>query len=245
MDNQQEELQVALNREGINLDDLVSCKKEFTDETFPSFINNIHKGLKEHSHDTGKDINVLKRCRREVFSKYSQELPKGFTEPKIKNPSEDYGINESGVIISKKTRKIMTSRFNHKGYLVNNVSFENENGGRSKVAYNHRLVALTFLDNPDNKPQVNHKDGNKTNNHVSNLEWVTNQENQDHCKENNLHDYTSISGTNNYQAKLTLEDVGVMLMLREEGYTVGELSKIYGISKTTVKRVLCRKSYLS
>lgn len=45
----------------------------------------------------------------------------------------------------------------------------------------HQLVALTFIENPDNKPFVNHKDGNKENNHVDNLEWVTHSENMLHC----------------------------------------------------------------
>ena len=64
----------------------------------------------------------------------------------------------------------------YKGYLKVQLS----NHSKSKWFLVHRLVAMAFIPNPQNKPQVNHIDGNKSNNKVSNLEWVTGSENQIH-----------------------------------------------------------------
>ena len=57
---------------------------------------------------------------------------------------------------------------------------------KTKICTAHRLVALAFIINPHNKPQVNHKDGNKLNNHIDNLEWVTHQENHQHAWDTGL-----------------------------------------------------------
>lgn len=70
------------------------------------------------------------------------------------------------------------------GYPVVLLSF----GEKAKMAYVHRLVADTFIPNPDEKPQVNHLDGNKRNNAVSNLEWCSGQENMKHAARTGLVD---------------------------------------------------------
>ena len=76
----------------------------------------------------------------------------------------------------------MTPSKNKRGYL--HVVFSVD-----KKRYDYRvqrLIAMTFLDNPQNKEQVNHRDGNKSNNCLENLEWVTPEENIEHAKQNNL-----------------------------------------------------------
>ena len=88
---------------------------------------------------------------------------------KVKN-YENYSVNEMGIVINNKTGKVL-KQYKHvkrnSGYM--SVFLYNKDG--RKMFFVHRLVALTFIPNPHNLPQVNHKDENTLNNRVENLEW--------------------------------------------------------------------------
>ena len=91
-----------------------------------------------------------------------------------------YRVSENGQVINTKTGKTISAHICHKGYFRTNVI----SCGKNKLMYVHRLVALAFIGEPENEfMQVNHKDGNKQNNHFSNLEWVTPKENVQHFYE--------------------------------------------------------------
>lgn len=102
-----------------------------------------------------------------------------------------YEICDNGDVISNYRQNpiVLKPGKDHKGYL--RVSL------KDKTYKVHRLVAMAFIENVDNKPQVNHKDGNKQNNNVDNLEWCTNSENQIHANKMGLRN--PMRGEDNYQ----------------------------------------------
>ncbi len=103
---------------------------------------------------------------------------------------EDYTITRDGTLVSHKggNHKYIKPDITSKGYKK--VSIWN-NGKRSRV-YIHRLVAISYISNPLCKRQVNHINGNKTDNRVENLEWVTNLENMKHAYVTGLKTYKQL-----------------------------------------------------
>jgi hypothetical protein len=99
------------------------------------------------------------------------------TWKEIQNYEGLYQVSNEGRIRSNRGIKIQGD---YNGYKKVRLS----KNSRQLTKQVHRLVAQAFISNPDNKPFVNHKDLNRSNNHVNNLEWVTHQENVDHAIKN-------------------------------------------------------------
>lgn len=81
----------------------------------------------------------------------------------------EYGVTIDGKVYSYKRNKFMKPALGKQGYLYIHL----QQGNKGKKYKIHRLVAMTYISNPNNYPCINHKDENKLNNHVSNLEWCT------------------------------------------------------------------------
>ena len=91
---------------------------------------------------------------------------------------DNYEIDTEGNVYNIITKKVLKGSIGENGYKYYRLS----KNGQKKMFYAHRLVAETYLSNPDNLPVVNHLDGNKLNNNVNNLEWTTYSENTKHWK---------------------------------------------------------------
>lgn len=95
---------------------------------------------------------------------------------------EHYNINELGVVVNTKTGKVLKPDLNNCGY--HRVTLMSD--GQKKRIFVHRLVAMAYLEKIDGFDVVNHKDGNKLNNHYLNLEWTSTYLNTIHAFENGL-----------------------------------------------------------
>ena len=144
--------------------------------------------------------------------------------------SEKYEVSDEGHVRNKKTGRVLKEFIGKDGYL--RTQFE----GKTRTV--HRVVASAFIARPDGKLFVNHKDGNKQNNAVANLEWCTRCENIRHAFEHGL--IPNRKGTKNGRCKLTYEEVSFILENYIPGnkeYGAKALAKEFGVAPQTISAV--------
>lgn len=135
-----------------------------------------------------------------------------------------------------KSRK-KAKKENNRGYVMTSLFKD----GSEKTLLIHRLVALAFIPNPNNLPEVNHKDGNKRNNCVDNLEWMTSKENQNHARRSGL---SNQHGQYSVNSKLKDHEAIEIRKLWDTGdYSQVKLSSIFNVSTSVIARVIKRKAY--
>ena len=145
---------------------------------------------------------------------------------------EDYAITENGEVYSLKygKLKLMVQQYNQKGYKIVRLS----NNNIKKTLSVHRIVAQEFIPNPFNKEQVNHIDGDKTNNNINNLEWTTQSENQIHAHK---------IGLMNYKIQKTIEKFSKPVLDKETGIYYDSLKNACATMKLKYKSEFARMKY--
>lgn len=134
--------------------------------------------------------------------------------------------------------KIRTLCFDRRGYNILVLCKE----GTQKTFKVHRLVAHHFITNTNNKTEVNHIDGDKTNNHVNNLEWCTPSENVKHSYKIGIQE--AHKGEAHINAKLTNEQAQEIRNLKNsKSYSMTELAYMYKVSIATISLIMSGRRY--
>lgn len=136
-------------------------------------------------------------------------------------------VDENGQVKNLKTGRVLKPNLRKNGYYLMTIWED----GKSYKRYLHRIIAEAFIPNPDNKRTINHKDGNKQNNILGNLEWATYGENVSHAYNTNLHKSMRILSEDEIKTIYTrfLNHEPFAYMLKEFDISAGTLS--YWIKK--------------
>ena len=141
-----------------------------------------------------------------------------------------------------KAGRILKTTKNKSGYIQVTLSYD----GKKKVPYVHRLVAMAFVENLKDLPEVNHEDGNKENNHSDNLKWVNSSDNKKHAYANGLMKPMLQKGINNKNSKLNNNDI---IFIREnykpydKEFSARGLSKRFNVSESLIHKIVREENW--
>lgn len=153
---------------------------------------------------------------------------------KLQNYS-NYRIYPDGRIYSEFINRFITPAFDSKKYLQ--VTLVNDLGERKTIKL-HRLVASAFLPNLDEKREINHKDFNKTNNSVENLEWCDRNYNVQYNF--NHRDYTEQIEK---VSPLSREQVMVIPELIDKGFSIKLIAKLFHVGHITIRNIIAKRTW--
>ena len=146
---------------------------------------------------------------------------------------EGYQVSNHGRVKNSKTSKILKPYLT-RGYL--RVSLYNESGRKCKLV--HRLVAEAFIPNPQNKSEVNHINGCKTDANACNLEWATASENMYHAHSNGLRAKIDTQGEKNRLSKLTeFQVMQIKRLLADGKSTQKTIGSQFNVSRETISSI--------
>ena len=155
---------------------------------------------------------------------------------KLVSGYDNYEISSQGTLRNTKSGKVLKAN-NVRGYL----QFCLTKDKKEKRLYAHRLVSIAFIDNPENKPHVNHIDGDKANNHKGNLEWVTVSENIIHAHQTGLIDS---KGENCNASKLKDSEVlQIRELLKGTGMSQKTIGNVFGVGQDTISLIKTGKRW--
>ena len=146
-----------------------------------------------------------------------------------------YSVSSYGRVMGK--RRIRVSQVDRGGYprmMLSKV-------GMQKLAYVHRLVAQAFIEQPNGCEVVNHKDGNKLNCHVGNLEWCTDSYNCRHARALGL--TPNIRGADHPHAKLTEAEVREFISIFRKGVKMRLYADRYGVDPETLRDIIAGRTW--
>lgn len=154
---------------------------------------------------------------------------------------EDYFVDENGNIYSNKYSKqrLMKQNVSKKDGYVRIKLYKNN---YNKTFLLHRIIADAFIPNHENKKEVNHKDGNKLNNSVSNLEWATPSENVIHSYKQGLQAKKGLAGEKNGHSKLKEADVIIIYKSSEKKSVLADR---YGVSFASIYDIKKRRTWVN
>lgn len=150
---------------------------------------------------------------------------------------KEYLISEDGQVYSLHKNTLRKPVLTKHGYLRLFIH-TNQNIVSCSI---HRLVAETYIPNPENKPEVNHINGVKTDNRVENLEWVTSKENKTHAISNGLYD--SVIGENHCFSTISDDTAKKICQCLEDGMRNKDIANMFGVTKDMIANIKAGRSY--